>query len=178
MTCNSQVFACFTNDFSLETVVESHENILETYCTCIKWCLDSRLRVDTRINGIRHLESEFTNTFAIWVLSGNIGVILQKLTVFIRHLYRAVSTFKPTCKKSNFQNSCFWHFQKTHTTQEELRHHKIIFVFLRYYFNRNFIDHAFESYFMFKNETHILEAFFVFAKRIIKVLKRLSFWQK
>ena len=99
-------------------------------------------------------------------------------TTFIRHLYLAASSFKPTCKKSNFQNSCFWHFQKTHPTQEEFRHHKIIFVFLRYYFNRNFIDHAFESYFIFKIETHIFEAFFAFAKRIIKVLKRLSFWQK
>ena len=98
--------------------------------------------------------------------------------IFIRHLYRAVSGFKPTCKNTLFQNSSFWHFQKTHPTQEEFRHHKIIFVFLRYYFNRNFIDHTFASYFMFKNETHIFEAFFVFAKRIIKVLKRLSFWQK
>ena len=50
-------------------------------------------------------------------------------TTFIRHLYLAASTFKPTCKKSKFQNSCFWHFQKTHPTQEEFRHHKIIFVF-------------------------------------------------
>ena len=49
-------------------------------------------------------------------------------TTFMRHLHRAVSAFKPTCKKSNFQNSCFWHFQKTHPTQEELRHHKIILI--------------------------------------------------
>ena len=99
-------------------------------------------------------------------------------TTFIRHPHLAVSASKPICMKSNSQNSTFWHFQKTHPTQEEFRHHKIIFVFLKYYFNRNFIDHAFASYFMFKNETHIFEAFFVFAKGIIKVLKRLSFWQK
>ena len=60
--------------------------------------------------------------------------------IFIRHLYRAVSGFKPTCKNALFQNSSFWHFQKTHPTQEEFRHHKIIFVFRNYTVNNNFPD--------------------------------------
>ena len=60
--------------------------------------------------------------------------------IFIRHLYRAVSGFKPTCKNTLFQNSSFWHFQKTHPTQEEFRHHKIIFVFRNYTVNNNFPD--------------------------------------
>ena len=51
--------------FSFEIVVEYHENISETYSTYLKCYLDSRLRVDTRINGMQHLESEFINTFAI-----------------------------------------------------------------------------------------------------------------
>ena len=61
-------------------------------------------------------------------------------TTFMRHLHRAVSAFKPTCKKSNFQTSSFWHFQKTHPTQEEFRHNKIIFDFCNYTFNNNFLD--------------------------------------
>ena len=154
--------------------------------------------------------SDYIANLAIWVFCGNIGVILQKLTVsiphayrrrsspeeapwkqksrfwksqffkfprpthrkfcpernfqpsllwnflrlytlvhtlsnalsmiFIRHLYRAVSGFKPTCKNALFQNSSVWHFQKTHPTQEEFRHHKIIFVFRNYTVNNNFPD--------------------------------------
>ena len=78
-------------------------------------------------------------------------------TTFIRHPQRAVSAFKHVCNKSNFPNSCFGAFQKTQPTQEEFRHHKIIFVFLKYYVNNNLVDHAFESFFMFTNETHVLK---------------------
>ena len=61
-------------------------------------------------------------------------------TIFIRHLYRAVSAVKPTCKKSNLQNTYFWYFQKTHPTQEEFRHHKIIFEICNFTVNNSFLD--------------------------------------
>ena len=58
--------------------------------------------------------------------------------IFIRHLYRAVSGFKPTWKNALFQNPSFWHFQKTHPTQEEFRHHKFDFFKMRLKYKCNF----------------------------------------
>ena len=65
-------------------------------------------------------------------------------TTFMRHLHRAVSAFKPTCKNAIFQNSWIWLFKKTHPTQEEFRHHNNIFDFLNYYVNNNSVDDNFE----------------------------------